>query len=277
MRACKQREEEAIKVLLSHEADVNRTCHPKLDQKRAIHYAVMSGSVSVTRLLLDAGADTRQPPEFQFPPLEFAVTHDKVDICCLLLQYGADPNEVNGEGCSSLQLACYSEGIKHHAVIVELLLEAGADPCLSSQHFSYISPCISPLMEYLMAFDEHNLGVVRLLLRYGAEVNLTKATGRYQIKDPAGVVTALRKANEDTLALLLEAAGGRRNREAVRQEGSMPPLTRAAALEVCAKPACLKHQVRVAIRRLLKPPRPRHIDLLPLPPYVKEYLLFVVR
>lgn len=275
MKACKQDMVEAAKTLLLYGADVNKTCHPKLDQKRALHYAVMKGNIEMIKILLDAGADTRQPEEFRFPPLEFAVAHDKLEVCKVLLEYGADPNEVNGEGCTSLQIACSNEELKNKLAIIKALLENGADPCFNSPSFSYINPCLSPLIEYLSANSDYDLEIVRLMFQYGAELNLTRATARYRILDKFGIVSILRKVsgNEDLLFKLLEYAGVK-NREQVRIEGNVPPVTRAQALESCVEPTSLKHQCRITVRRSLHVPKPRHIDLLPLPAYVKEYLLF---
>ena len=278
MKACKQKETKAMRILLNYGADVDQVCHPKTDQKRALHYAVMTGSVEITRILLDAGADTRQPPQFKFPPLEFAITQDKVHICRLLLQYGANPNEVNENMCSMLQLACCTVELHNQAAMIDMLLEAGADPLYAPTEFSYITPCLTALVEYLACNDEYDITIPHMLLKYGAEVNLTKATGRYKIKDRCGVISQLRKLtrHDDLLNMLIETSG-RRHREQARVEGTMPPLIRAVVLEACALPVTLKHQSRICIRRLLSTPKPRHIAQLPIPAYIKDYLLFMAR
>ena len=278
MKACKQKETAAMRLLIKYGADVNKLCHPKLEQKRALHYAVMTGSIPVTKLLLDAGTDTRQTQEFRFPPLEFAVTQDKVDVCHLLLEYGAEPNEINENKCSPLQLACVTPDLQHRAEITEMLLEAGADPCYAPVEFSYISPCLTPMVEYLCCNDEYDEKIIHMFLKHGAEVNLTRATGRYKIKDKSGIISQLRKfaAHPDLLNMLIDVSG-LRNREEVRQEGSMPPLVRAAALEACTTTVSLKHQCRLTIRRLLAKPLPPVVNLLPGPQYMRDYILFLAR
>ena len=278
MKACKQGHKEAISLLINYGANVDKTCHPKLDQKRAIHYAVMSGNSEIARLLLDAGANTRQPPEFLYPPLDFAITQDKPKMCELLLQYGADPNEVNGNGCSMLQIACSTPELLNQVELIEQLLENGADPRFGSSNFSFITPCLTPLVEYLACNGEYDIAIVELLLRHGAEINLTRATGRYCIKDKAGVLAVLRKMRDfpDILCLLIEASGAR-DREATRQEPNLSPIIRAQVLAAAAIPASLKHLTRLTIQGLIKPPRPKMVKLLPLPPYIKNYLTYKAR
>ena len=95
---------DTVKILIQYGADVNAQCPPRFDRRRAIHFAAMVGAVEIVRLLLAAGASTRQPPGYKYPPLDCSVTHDRFDVCRLLLEHGADPNEVNGDDCSVLQV-----------------------------------------------------------------------------------------------------------------------------------------------------------------------------
>lgn len=65
---------------------------------------MMVGSAAITELLLDAGASLSLAAGYALTPLDAAVVHDRPDVCRLLLSYHADPNEVNADGCSALQV-----------------------------------------------------------------------------------------------------------------------------------------------------------------------------
>ena len=95
---------EAARVLLRHGADVNVQCPPRFDRRRALDFAVMVGSLPLSELLLDAGASVSLPPGYTLTPLNSAVVHDRPDVCRLLLSRHADPNELNADGCSALQV-----------------------------------------------------------------------------------------------------------------------------------------------------------------------------
>ena len=95
---------EAAKVLLRYGADVNVQCPPRFDRRRAIDFAVMVGCLEVTELLVDAGASLSLAEGYSLTPLDSAVVHDRPDVCRLLLRHHADPNEVNADGCTALQV-----------------------------------------------------------------------------------------------------------------------------------------------------------------------------
>lgn len=95
---------DAVRILLLYGADVDAQCPPRFDRRRAIHFAALIGSVELTRMLLEAGASTGLAPDYSITPLNCAIQHDQPDVCRALLEYGADPNEINGDGCSALQV-----------------------------------------------------------------------------------------------------------------------------------------------------------------------------
>ena len=95
---------DAAVVLLRYGADVNIQCPPRFDRRRALDFAVMVGSLALTKLLLDAGASVTLPPDYSLTPLHSAVLHDRPDVSRLLLDRHADPNELSADGCSALQV-----------------------------------------------------------------------------------------------------------------------------------------------------------------------------
>lgn len=57
MKACRYKDKgvKAAQILLDHGADVNQLAMPKKDMRTALHYAVLSGSESMTEFLIKVG------------------------------------------------------------------------------------------------------------------------------------------------------------------------------------------------------------------------------
>ena len=277
MKACKHQKADAVRVLLRYGANVNAQCPPKFDQKRAIHFAAMNGNVDILKQLLQNGAYTTTPPNFPYGPLDFAVTQDKVVSCKILLDYGADANEVNGAGCSPLQVVCSTVGLKKQKEILNVLLENGAKPNFYSEFFSYMEASLSPIVEYFAYQEEYDINVVKLLIQYGATVNFTVPTRLLKIKDPFGMLVQLRKLrpHEDIFLFLMEAATAY-DYYAIKRESSLSNHQKELLLEAASTPRNLKHQCRLAIRRLVTLPIVSNLKELPVPTYISNYLLFEV-
>ena len=143
-KACKCGDAEVVKLLSKYGADLNIPCAPKLEQKTALHYAAMMGHVDVAQALLEAGALTIKPETFRATALEYSITQDKVKVCELLLAFGADPNELNDDFSTPLQVACATPNLIHQREMIKLLLDYGADPNMSRETFSYLAPCLAP-------------------------------------------------------------------------------------------------------------------------------------
>lgn len=91
-------------MLLLYGTDVDIQCPPRFDRRRAIHFAAIVGSADITRLLLEAGASTGLAPDYNLTPLDCAILHDQPEVCRILLEHGANPNEISGDGCVALQV-----------------------------------------------------------------------------------------------------------------------------------------------------------------------------
>jgi len=110
---------EAAKVLLRYGADVNIQCPPRFDRRRAIDFAVMVGSSELTELLLEAGASLSLSVGYSLTPLDSAVVHDRPDVCRLMLSHRADPNEVNADGCTALQVRLVTSQVIIYSIVVK--------------------------------------------------------------------------------------------------------------------------------------------------------------
>jgi len=116
---------EVLKVLLQHGANPNLTT--RHCRHTALQTACRDGSLELCELLLEYGADVNSPPakEFGATALQFAAIGGYVGIAHLLLDKGADVNAAPAECEGRTAL----EGAAEHGRIdmVQLLKNAGAD------------------------------------------------------------------------------------------------------------------------------------------------------
>jgi len=94
----------------------------------------MVGCSEVISLLLDAGASLSLSDGYSLTPLDSAVVHDRPDICRLLISHRADPNELNADGCTALQVRLSSpvttqaaKVTQHHKIYVHAVSQKRAN------------------------------------------------------------------------------------------------------------------------------------------------------
>lgn len=71
-----------------------------------LHIAVGMGHVSTVSLLVQLGADINEVNEHGTSPITLAVDRNHLDVLSLLLEQGADANKLNYTGTSSIHVAC---------------------------------------------------------------------------------------------------------------------------------------------------------------------------
>lgn len=184
----------------------------------------------------------------------------------LLLEYGAQPNALDGNKDTPLHWAAF----KDNPECVRALLESGAHP--NTRDYNNDTPLSWAAMK-------GNLESVRVLLDYGAQVHVTNLKGQTPI---SRLVALLARGlgseqEEECLELLCSAAG---RLEIRRADGSVPhelskhPQLLARLTSMMVQPASLRDLARCAVRNSLGVQYlPTAVNQLPLPESVKQYVL----
>ena len=132
-----------------------------------LHLAATRGSLEITKLLLEAGADVNAEGaavQRKGHPLHSAAALNRVAVGALLMERGAEVDARNSVGETALIVASRSG----HPEMVELLLSAGAD-VLAEDEDNY--PALHA------AASRGQLNVVKLLLSKGGDVNRRSTDG----------------------------------------------------------------------------------------------------
>lgn len=163
---------EVVRLLLKKGARANPDKDAKVRHNAtALAYAAMSGDLGMAAALLDAGANVKAPMALlgQFPlsPLVLAIWNRDPAMVKLLLDRGADPNEV-GEVArlSPLDWAV----LANHPEIVQLLLKREA----RINHADELG--MTPLL-YAVSIDFGDTTVLDQLLAAGADASVKNAQG----------------------------------------------------------------------------------------------------
>ncbi|KAL8575706.1 hypothetical protein ACOMHN_055895 [Nucella lapillus] len=276
MRACRQQNLPAARVLLSHGATVDLRCPPRFDQKTALHFAVGSGNAALVHLLLRHSASPLRPAEYKYGALHTAVACDRPDMCQMLIRWGAQVDERSDENMTPLMLACATRGLTRQLELVTLLLEKGADVNANSSYVTFTSPAyLSSLVEHLRHMENDvSLPVLTTLVRYGAKVHFTAAASAVRVLDAHGVLNYLSHvtARPDIYGLLLASATCC-DAHAVLNHPSLPPAHKVDLLPMGRRPPALRHAVRLRLREWLGVCLPLKVQALPVPEMVKNYVL----
>jgi ankyrin repeat protein len=171
-------EEEVIRLLLLHGADVNAQDHGGLTPLHQLSWGPMPRAVAdgrmpnpVLDILLRNGANVNAVTNDGQTPLHLAMGPfaNYGMIAVLLGRRGIDPNMVDNLGQTPLHYALTRSGHVGVYRVVELLLHCGADPNM------FDAMGRRPLYYAMRYFDD--LGVMQLLLEYGADPDIVDITG----------------------------------------------------------------------------------------------------
>lgn len=151
---------------------------PFHETDRQLIEAVLCRDAAAARRALAVGADASLAPN-GIPLLTIAAIHGELEIVRELLAHGAEPDRRDMHGETALgYLARISSG-ERHLKVMELLVEAGANPNLAS-----VGQDVVPL-EGAATFLNRQAG--RKLMELGANIPGTRVKNeRYRIFDGSG-------------------------------------------------------------------------------------------
>ena len=112
MIAVLNKQRESVRTLIKRDANVNLR---NQDGKSALWYAVDSGDLPITKLLLDAGAEVNvQDNEFGQTPIFIAAQKNYTDLVSLLVAHRADANikDIHGETAIPKDATTHNEAQK---------------------------------------------------------------------------------------------------------------------------------------------------------------------
>ncbi|XP_045212342.2 uncharacterized protein LOC123563552 [Mercenaria mercenaria] len=279
MKACKDHHIEAVRKLIKYGADVNAVCPPLFEQKSVLQFAITSGNIVIINILLGKGAKIARQGEYKYSALHTAVMKGRADICRLMLQHGADPNERTDEGATPIMFACSTPELKERREIVQLLLDCGADINAHSPGYSYFDPYLAPLTEYFKCIaNTEGFSIVKLMIRNGAIIHFSSCGLDMELKrlrDPFSIVPYVQclQNNQEMFDFVVSAAT-KYNPLIIYTNGNIPEGMKDWLIYTATRPRELKHLVRVSLRSQLTPRLPDKVQELPLPPLLKSYLLY---
>jgi ankyrin repeat protein len=180
--AIKNRNHQAIHVLLDRHADVNAR---EPDGATALHWAARVDDPESVRLLVRAGADVNLANRYGVTPLMLAATNGDAAIVDALLQAGADATAALPEGETVLMTAARTG----QPAVVEALITHGANVNARENWLGETA--------LVWAAAENHADAVRVLVEHGADLDARSAPTSYarrtggQTLLPRGEFTAL--------------------------------------------------------------------------------------
>lgn len=145
-----ERKEQKVKRNIIYEQDIQRGVPP-------IFAAIQNHLEQKLFQILDGGADIEMKNKFGATPLSFAISQHDDKLVKILLEYGANPNVIDGNGLySTLSAVC----MRNRISTAKLLLQYGAD--VNYQHNK------SETALTVAAKSCKNFEMVKLLLENGA-------------------------------------------------------------------------------------------------------------
>ena len=165
--------DEAVKLLIQAGADVNKV--PERGNSSVMEviesYAAANQKAKCLQLLIEAGADVNMTtPEGKVPLVEASINWFNEGVK-ILIQAGADVNKFCPYCDETPLMVATSRG---NTKITELLLERGADVnSANSNGYTALMEVASrvPILKS-DEYTENYLGCPKILLRYGAKINL---------------------------------------------------------------------------------------------------------
>ncbi|KAL2814098.1 ankyrin repeat-containing domain protein [Aspergillus cavernicola] len=143
-------------------------------ENATLRFAVLCESITITNMLIQAGANVNDPETMSNTALCYAVRSDNLDIVKLILEKGADVNQADAfcPLCGSMSPLSWAAQ-NGNVAVVELLLKHGAAVNPSPE-----SAEIAPLRS---AVKRNHTEVAQLLLKAGADIEVADMAGDHTL------------------------------------------------------------------------------------------------
>ena len=151
-----------------------------------IESAVYRKCIDSLPILVSAGADPNGHPDDYYRPVHTAVRDNSPEFLSKLLELGADPNLLGGQGLPLLNAAC-----KEDPTYLRILLDGGAN-------INIVRDGWTALMQ---ACERGAVENVRLLVQRGANAHIVDGKGR------SAMEIAAEKGHDELVMILLDAMG----------------------------------------------------------------------
>ena len=193
-------------------------------------YAARDGRLESVQILVKAGADVNQTEANSITPLVIAINNNQVQTARFLLDQGADFNAMDWYGRSPLWSAVELRNMDIHNAtfahdvdregaleLIQVLLERGANPNPQTREVPptrrHILPTTGSLSwvdftgqtPFITAALAGDVTVMRLLLKYGADPNMTTYQGTTALMAAAGINWVFFQTFDEGPEKLLEA------------------------------------------------------------------------
>ena len=231
------------------------------------------GYADCTKLLLDSGANPNHIYEdvdvLPKTPLMVAVESDCADCVKILAERGADTNMATYT--SPLILAAQNSSCE----CSKILLDFGADPNFSDRgKNTALSIAVTRFCYgHSHKSQKAQLDCIKLFLKLGASVDKLHEGACVAFRDPI----AMKVQSPDLFKLLIEFEGNRPDtREMCRANAHAKKtnLIWRRLMRLTSSPRSLQHLCRLVIRKRIGSSRVQRIPELPVPPSLKEFLMY---
>ena len=182
--------EKFLRVIIDNGADVNMR---DSEGRTVLMYSVMTGGGAL-RLLLESGADPNIPDDSGRTPLMIASIAEEpdFDIINMLLEFGAKIDAQDKKGLTALMWASAGVDMQPN-ILLQALIRTGAVRAKGGDSWCAFSSL------YAAVKHEAQIEVVRMLVRNGADVNITDRRGMNAL------MYAMMNNDDETADILTEA------------------------------------------------------------------------
>jgi uncharacterized protein len=193
-------------------------------------YAVRDGKLEAAKLLVAAGADVNEVEANDISALLLAIGNNRVDVARFLIEKGANLNHADWYGRTPLWQAVevrnmdldsssYKNYVENREEILELIqtiLERGANPNARTKEVPPWRRTMLPLgslewvdfvgmTPFIYAARSADLAVMRLLLKHGADPNITPFGGTTALMAAAGINWVVKQTYSESNGDFLKA------------------------------------------------------------------------